>query len=570
MGFQKSLLGSAVLAALLTGCGGTGQDDGSKSNLAIDFQGIAVDGQLARALVYLDSNDNEILDSWEPRAFTDNDGYFTKNPLTNTDYCTGDDADEDFCLQSNTSLSDVVMRIEGGYDRLTGEPFDGGLSTRVAVTNNQPVENTIISPLTTLFEDVADADRNALLTALGLVEADLTTDYLADTNNDGEPDVDTALLNKALKIHKVITVLADRLQDTYDAFGDEAGVPNNATGLVYTAMASNLISGSGTINANLTSNTFLSTVMNDAETGIQSIYTIRALPPKADFVTAGSTTNVSRVLQIARQMPEVVDAVIRDGSTALTLDNAKGGARAIEAITKRMLEEESSTSDTASDSGLDEAVALFSDTAGALFDEWIAALSDAKADLGALTENTFLFSAFTNADTIETASQLPDTAEAFNSLSGKQLLLSQPVIDDTTELGNTDDWEDKEIFFFFTGDDNAESGEFTACVKFIDDANAQGEMSDGSTEGELIEGRWSIMDDYSTLLVIDFLGDRYQAIIKPAGEDETTNQLIFRSDYADKIKNIPSDAGIVESTSDIPTTDAECRELIPVRLQFEN
>jgi hypothetical protein len=300
------------------------------------------------------------------------------------------------------------------------------------------------------------------------------------------------------------------------------------------------------------------------------------LPPKTDFVTAGSTTNVSRVLQIATQMPAVVDAVI--GSTTLSLDNAKGGARAIETITKRMIAEadpeENNVTDTVADTGLYDAVTIFSDTAGALFDEWIDALSDDKADLGRMIDNEFTFSTRTTEEQINTDSQLPSTAEAFTTLSGKKLLLSQPELNNITEPGNTDDWEDKEILFFFDGDPNAQAGEFVACVKFIDEANAEGEMSDGSTEGELIEGKWSIMDDYSTLLVIDFLGDRYQAILKPFGEKTengvTTNY--FRSDYADKFKEIPTDAnGVTDIGSDpIPTDDADCKELIPVRLIFNN
>ena len=80
---NKTILHAASAAALslivvsFAGCGDSAEQDsgsdGGNSNQT--FSGLSIDGYLARATVYVDSNNNAVLDSWEPWAFTDNDGY---------------------------------------------------------------------------------------------------------------------------------------------------------------------------------------------------------------------------------------------------------------------------------------------------------------------------------------------------------------------------------------------------------------------------------------------------------------------------------------------------------------
>ncbi len=565
MSFKKSILSSAIIVTLLSGCGGTGQDEGSGgSNIAIDFDGIAIDGQLARAQVYIDTNNNRQVDSWEPRAFTDNDGYFTFNPISETNYCSGAGANEDFCLRSNISLDNVILRIDGGYDRLTGEPFEGSLSTRVNVQNNESVEVQVVSPLTTLFEDVSGTDRAALEDALGITSADLATNYLADTDNDGEADVDNELLNLALKVHKVVTVLSDRLEDSYTEIGEEGDLPSDASSLVYNALAETVIASELTsIDLILESDTALVSVLNDAEDDIRSLYQAEDFEVPIDIVEPGvNTDNVARVLDIVTQIPDLVNAVI-DPNASVGFSDATGAARAIEVVTKRALEEGQQSQDTS----LDEAITLFTDTSNTLVEDILESMAQDNVDLGSLISDSFDFGAISTIEGFNANALLPDDAVPFSALPGKQLRLSEDIPD----LENRVDGklEDKEIEIYFTGEENATSGEFTACIKFIEDADSQGNTSDESTRGELVEGKWSLMDatGYSLLMVIEFLGDRYQAIIKPAGED-SENRKVFRSDYADDIADIPSEAGIVVTPdpSGIPTTDTQCREIFDDRL----
>ena len=83
MKFRKNLFALSITTTMmgLTACGVTPQDVGTGAT-AGNASGLAVDGYLAGATVYADTNNNNRLDSWEPRAVTDKDGYFTYNPKT--------------------------------------------------------------------------------------------------------------------------------------------------------------------------------------------------------------------------------------------------------------------------------------------------------------------------------------------------------------------------------------------------------------------------------------------------------------------------------------------------------
>ena len=137
---KKTLLSLCLSAALLSACGGTGQDDGSPSSFTQEFSGAVLDGYLARATVFLDSNNNGTRDAWEAFAFTDNNGYYSFNPDSGIDYC-ADSAtaqQQQYCLVSRTGHTNVVVRVDGGYDVLTGEPFLGQLTRCLLYTSPSP------------------------------------------------------------------------------------------------------------------------------------------------------------------------------------------------------------------------------------------------------------------------------------------------------------------------------------------------------------------------------------------------------------------------------------------------
>ena len=65
-----------AIAGLLSGCGG-GADSQSAADTQVAVAGIAIDGVLKSAQVFLDLNDNGSHDAGEPTALTDSNGAFT-------------------------------------------------------------------------------------------------------------------------------------------------------------------------------------------------------------------------------------------------------------------------------------------------------------------------------------------------------------------------------------------------------------------------------------------------------------------------------------------------------------
>ncbi|MDA9579586.1 putative Ig domain-containing protein [Luminiphilus sp.] len=114
--------------------------------------GFVIDGPVAETRVYLDSNGNGIFDDGEDFTFTDSDGYYTYNPDRDINYCI--EGPPRHCLTSSSNIYSVVVRIEGGYDQLTGDPFLGQMSRRTepARSTEQGMWPTpvVITPLTTL------------------------------------------------------------------------------------------------------------------------------------------------------------------------------------------------------------------------------------------------------------------------------------------------------------------------------------------------------------------------------------------------------------------------------------
>lgn len=562
---KNVLLKSCVIASTvwLVACGGTGQDDGSVSNFSQDFSGVVIDGYVARATVFIDTNNDGTRNSWEPFAFTDNQGYFSYNPITDTDYCASDATAEQaqYCLNTNVSYSEVVIRIDSGYDVLTGEPFNGQLSRRLDNSSGTSISDAVISPITSLLTDVEDtSDQTTVLTSLGLTESDLDVDYL---NESGGGEVNAEILNAAIKVHKVVTVLADRITDTYDEIGEEVGTPNDATSIVYTELAEQLLSSGQDFDTTIADDTALATVLNDTETEVREIYENNEFDLPADMGSAESPSQFSRVIDVASDVVDVVNAVIDATDTDITEEEATGLASVVEGVVIKALEEE------ADDPTIDAAASFLTDSANdALVDALVTGLSSDSADVTSLVNNDFAGDDFDSVEEIQDAVQLPDDAVAFSQIAGMQIKVSD------LDLGNgPNDLDDAEIELYFEGAIDAESGVFSACVKFIEGATTEA-LGEGNTRGELVEGFWSLLgaddvtgESYSLLLTLTFLETTYQAIMKPAGM-ETIGDVAYeriRFDNLDEINVWHSELGFVE-TGTLPTTDSECQERLPSRV----
>lgn len=156
---------AAFVTATVTACGGGSGGSGPLAS-ANTLSGLAVDGYLQGATVFLDANRNGVQDTGEPSTTTDPNGRYTLNLGTSAGSVTG-----------------LPVVVTGGVDSDTGLTFTGRLSAPAeAVAQGQ-----VITPLTTLVDamvahkyapDVATA-KQQVATALGLTVDQLGTDPVA-------------------------------------------------------------------------------------------------------------------------------------------------------------------------------------------------------------------------------------------------------------------------------------------------------------------------------------------------------------------------------------------------------
>ena len=561
--FKTALCASTL--SLLSACGGTGQDEGRVADIDQTFSGVGIDGHLARATVYIDSNNNGARDAWEVFAFTDDNGYYSYNPDTDTDYCaaTASAAEAQYCLRANTTSSNVVIRIDDGYDVLTGEPFYGQLTRRVNTSSGEDIRDLVISPISSVLTDVNDNERDTILDVLGLEEADLDVDYL---NIDGDGGIDALLFNRALKIHKSVTLLSEHLTNTYVEIGGEPGTPSDASSAVYPRLAEQLLSENiGSLEELLDDDAALEAILDEAEAELRAIYVERNFALPADINSGESSQDFDRIISVVNELPDVIDVVIPEDEEVLDRSDAIGGARTVETVVIMSIQEQGGVS-----SSLDNAIEFITNSENeALVDSLVLGLSGDNADISSVVNNDFTGSDFDSAEEILEASALPEDAEPFTEISGQSVKISD------LDLGTApNDLKDSEVIFYFEGDTNSVDGEFTACVKFIDGANQNGELGDGNTRGEYVNGFWSLLGasegdqiSYSLLLTIEFLGASYQAIIKPNGlaTIDDVEYKVLRSDSDGEFRNWFSELGFVQYES-IPATSTDCEAALPSRI----
>ena len=545
----------------LVACGGTEQDEGSVSSFQQEFRGLAIDGYLARSTVFLDTNNNGTRDPWEPFAFTDNEGYYSYNPNTDTDYCaaTASAEQQQYCLRTNVERSNVVIRIDGGYDTLTGEPFTGQLSRRIDTTTSDLNSNAVISPITSLLTNVENAaDRTSVLNAMNMTESDLDVNYL---NIDNNGTINADLLNTALKVHKTVSVLSDRLTDHYTRIGEEVNMPNDASSTIYSHLAQAILSNNITnIDTALNDNTLLSTVLDNSGQQLQNFYVQKELNLPDTF----SAESATRALEVGQGVASVVNALIPEEKTINTLSEARGIAKTLESVVIKSINEQGT------DTTLDNAINLLTNPDNAsLVDALTTAMSRETADVSMLSQHAFNAENLDTEEKILSATQLPADAVAFENIGGRQIRVSD------LDLGSApDNLKDSEIELYFNGETSDVSGSFMACLKYIDGANADGTLGEGNSRGEIVDGFWSLLGSsianprsYSLLITINFLGTTYQAIMKPAGV-ETVNEIEYerlRFDSDGDIGYWHSALGLQE-TGSAPTTNAECEQRLPSRV----
>lgn len=518
LSFSKKAFALTTLAAAisLAGCSSDNPDEGgSISTTAVS--GIAVDGYIAGATVYVDYNNDGRRNAGEPSAVTDMDGYFsTAKDATN--YCANDASDLEklHCLKVSEAGTGFVLRTFGGFDLYTGEPFTGSLSRRVNVGEDGVVENQMISPLTSMLVDLPeDVDQTELLNVFGLAEADLDADFLKRSGF-------TALrVNSAIKLHKIVTLFSEVLSDQYEEIGQERGFPETPNAIIYKALAENLLE------SNLLDLTTLTAAFDDAQTAIRALY-----DADEDLTAPGFADGTAAILN-ALDILGLVDNAIPSGSTVF--DDVQSRVIGVETVVKKMLD---------GDADVNAAITEASNTGSALYTAIENALNapGGDVDFTALTQVNFNAPDYTDIAVVGGGS--------FADLANKQLFLS---LNDGAASGSG--------YLFFNSEQGARGGELKLCLEYDDGRSGEKEFEE--TEGVLLTGSWLSLGDSKMILNLAgsltlSLSDRGMTAL---------NQHRYTLSYGGETRSWVSDEGLLdelESQNVVvqPTDDTSCEALL--------
>lgn len=543
----------------LAACSASEQDTGSNNtNIAtgLKLSGTVVDGYLARAVAYIDTNNNAKLDTWEPWALTDKQGRVSK-AADGTNYCTSTVAEhQDYCLTGNlVKGSTVVVRLTGGYDSVTGEPFSGSMSSTMTVGADGTVSGFTGTPLTTFVSTLSDTDAQNLADDLGVTVDELKGDFYAQT----DPAKRDKLTKAALKIHKTIDVMATTLKnanDTVSTLGTEEK-PTDVSDKVYAALAAKwkeekTANGATTVDDILGNTTKLQQVLTTAESEVK-----KAFGTETAAYQATDSTKVTEMVNQVATLAGAVDTVFTSATAAGTgLSDAKLNAamRAIEAVTI-------ATRNNPTDANNGNIGAVATTAANNL-----PALESEQADVSLLAQEG-------------ATGSMPD----FTNRPGLPSLIGY-------KIGMADEVDPNNKFeFYYQGDTStAMNGKLAICLNYKKDGDTTytKDLINGTWEALSVNGSWGTdptdSSVYALLFNINAGGSTQSIILKSVRllQDGTSNvQLLndagdpvqstddweFSYDYDGELKTFKSEYGDVDTSNPnatqygtLPTSADQC------------
>jgi len=554
MNIKQKILSLSVFSFVLTmtGCGVTSQDKGTGEAGAGAVSGVAIDGYVAFAVVYVDTNENNKLDVWETRALTDGQGYFTYNPHNaegSRNYCELEKTHKDYkhCLKIPAGYDEVMIRMTQGYDLTTVEPFTGTLSMRVS-SNAENLENVIVgTPITGLLAEMDSTQKTNFYN----LETDLDTsisglDFLDFTTADLMTNEQRAiLLTVALRIHKIADSMAGVLDAALDQaliadatatadggfFNVKAGIPTDASIYVYQAFAESITASKG-LSANLTSQTEMEGIVTNAWGKMKAViseynadpdnassqYQIPATDPDYTAI-ATNMVSLADVIGTVFTAPLEATGTYTDSEgatqTYTIADDVKSRIRAVDIVASLIR-------DRAAAAAIANAIDLASTAADAA--DYLSNLKSAKVDLAGLKKK---FKDAANADPVETLDATAanyDARKSFAELFGDTTSVTGLTGADggaANEEGfagnslNMGEGDDSVGIAFDGATDDATSGTMK-----IDASFATGDFASEDGSPTELEGTWEQLDEYTMLMNVEVAGVVQPVIVKPTLDDQ--------------------------------------------------
>ncbi len=556
MKFNKSLLAVAITsitALTLYGCGTEKQDGGSDtSSERFSLSGLAVDGPIARALVYYDLNNNGEKDSFEPGALTDNYGHYNKRVVFSENggitriinYCSGLEARPEFCLELTSTQAkefsdDTKLIVTGGYDLYTGEPFEGTLSTPANKSYQNISSYIAITPMSSMINNGGQGVSDLISYLISLPgitgtpwSAALTLETLLNLNFlESEDKFNAPAFAVTYRLHKYVSVIGDwvRDQSVYSEIEDGENINSDISGLIYQEYE-NLN------NANFT------TAWSSILTKIDALYVNAGLTAP----TAPDTAPLIAFLEDIKTATEKSFGITPHLGSELTFANVKGRTRGVEVVVLKVIRGAPHAS----------AITALDD------DSYLTSLEGADSTTGSgdnVTEKgSFNFTQLVEAE--GTPTEIIAAANNAKNSTGSSLSsdLAGKMLD--FEDDGTDETIDSKAAIFFTGAEGATRGEIHLCLKYSDTND-----SDAVLAGDYIPGTWETLAalNNTVMLRLDYLGGR-SAVLKKIGLTGNGVETEYRFDFNGETSKFTSDQGFEDTPvgTEVITSSAACKTYV--------
>lgn len=536
---SMKMLASVACVSMLLGCSGADEEQDAALepvNTSATLTGLTMNGYLANALVWVDIRENDTVDGFEPFAYTDNDGYFSYNPITGTDYCASDDDTLlTYCLQTGVTTGSATIKAAGGIELLTGEAFRAVLTTDVDLATAQSNYEALLalgaqpegdtstwqtqldgiqtklSPLTSIDHYLpSSTDIVSVLETLGYeipsemsAEDVLKVDYIAGLSQNNEVADD--LFSAAVTLSRLVDVLTTNIEEATDTIDfAEEGLPLSSADTVYAALAESLAGqGTSSLTSFKTKNASLDNI--GSNNFPNSVLIIAAVDKMQDLLAAFSSVQdeleqIAENDNISVQMEHISDIGVNYFNENQGDDDTATDWLGFNQVIILPTLSDPIVFDSSSDAdALNTLTEFLSDPTNRVVELLINVQEEANDEQ---TEETVLS---TNVDLLELVDELLEIAE---QPTGADDLADEDVEIEVSELaevetqdgssfwvhqrlslsGTQDNNEQGQVIAYFDGEDNAESGALVMCVAYQNDSDPSENIS-----AQRFEGTWAVI-----------------------------------------------------------------------------
>lgn len=500
MKFIKSLLAVGVISAL-AGCSPDEQDVADETQTQVVVNGAVIDPFIASAIVFADYNEDDVLDPFEPWAFTDKNGYYSVGK-DGEDYCADNSR---YCLKL-PSNDPVKLVAVGGYDLTTLERVNSRMSTMY--TGNSGIQ--YITPLTSVGDLALNEQQS--------IEAN--QNIMQDAFLSGD-----SAFGLAFNIHKVVELISEVIAQEYPAIGDDEDLPIDVAGYTYRAI--NKLGKEEQLSlASLLedlSNEQVEKILNDVRAKLDAFIIKKSgSAPTTNIQRAAAVTNASDITERVRALTKTLSRLHSLLTTQLSEDFTPSKARLMQVLANNAVDATPEQLQDVSDllEGYITNTTFLTKLAEGSFDADYFEKLAAQSNLDGSTLR------------MDNRNELP------TDLTDMHLVLTDKNVKRDAVIG-----------FFFNGET---SGNVTACVKF---QNLRKPNDSQNTNGTLLTGNWD-KSDYFIDLTLRLAGTEEALRIK------TTDSTSFVFDYDKDEKNWSTNTAFANTSITVPSTDQQCKDWI--------